>query len=238
MTLSISRRGLCVSAAAVSVSAASAAWILPAGPVGAARRHNSLALTADALDLRGVRPGGHATLRSSGFVMAETQPDVRWPVRETTVLSWRAAPDGLLEQRHRRIQIEASGIEASGIKAGGKIIEHILIETELLAAPLAHQAFAQTSGLSSLAQASRAFNADEAWAVLDDPARVELPADMAEVHVFRSGALKPLNLRTVHHLARMTGIPGLGLSQTEPVIWRTSGLITGWAAMPEVAAVQ
>lgn len=225
--MTLSRRAICVGGIASAT--------LAAMPKFSEARDYSMTSAPIAkgsvLDLRGVRIGEHAVLRTFGQVSvdAHSGADQRiWRFVEDTLVSWRQDGNGnVVERRMGRTQLTPS--------QGGKAVE---ISTgpveEHLKAIDQFAVVATTADGQSLLVTAAPLTPSDAWTVLDDPASAILPSVMSEYRVFRIAG----NQRAVYWALRSPWLTALGEAPTESrLLWRGQGRLLTWQKLESGAAV-
>jgi len=165
-------------------------------------------------DLRGVRVGGHAILRTSGTVACDATSQL-WRFAENAVVSWTARDAAtVIERREGRIQITAPGDRTVEIATGP--VEEILSAG-------APATVLQSGGASRLLVTAATLTASDAWDILEYAA---LPARVPEFRVF--SAIDP-DTRGVFWGLRSPWLADLDADAPGTrLIWRGAGRLSAW----------
>jgi hypothetical protein len=162
-------------------------------------------------DLRGVRVGEHAILRTSGTVSSETRT---WRFAENTLVSWTARGGEVLERREGRIQLTAADGRTIEISTGpvGEVID-----------PDAPATILNSGGASRLLVSAATLTPSDAWDLLENG---PLPAGVSEFRMFTAA---DADTRTVSWGLRSPWLADLGTaSSATRLIWRGTGRLSAW----------
>ena len=226
--LKFSRRAVCVTgvvSAAVSV--------LPMGAF--AQDHERITQPAfppgSALDLRGIRLGEHAILRTEGYVVRDgvSASNIRaWTFREDTLVSWKVTRAGqIIEQRRGRIHVTPSG-RGKTVEISTGPVEEVLDTTH------SQSTIATSAAGQSLILASGTLTPSDVWHIADDPVSATLPSGLNEFRVFRAVG----NACEFYWALRSPWLAALGDSElATALIWRGQGRLTTWRNLDGFAAV-
>ncbi len=224
LPLKFSRRHICAAGIASAGVALSPAHSFAQDRV---RVTSSAFHPGSALNLRGVRLGEHAMLRTAGTAVAEGGARA-WTFREDTLVSWNMTPSRqVVEQRRGRIHLTPS--------RGGKKIEiatgpvEEVLDTAHLQAPIATSSVGQ-----SLILVAGPLTPSDVWRIADDPVSAPLPDSHTEYRVFRTVGLS----REFYWALRSPWLAALGESESDnALLWRGQGHLTAWRTGDGLASV-